>query len=72
MDLLLRDVPDEVVAALDAEARRLGLSRSEVLRRALARTFPPEKRKATMADLARFEDQYSGLADEELMTEAWR
>ncbi|MBB2945025.1 hypothetical protein FB565_004758 [Actinoplanes lutulentus] len=72
MDLLIRDVPDEVVAAMDAEARRLGLSRSEVLRRTLARAFPQENRKVTMADLVSFEDQYAGLADEELMTEAWR
>ena len=28
-DLLIRDVPEEVVAAVDARASRLGLSRSE-------------------------------------------
>ncbi len=36
MDLLIRDVPDDVIAALDAHARRLGLSRSEYVRRRLA------------------------------------
>ena len=35
-DLLVRDVPDDVVAALDAHAARLGLSRSEYVRRRLA------------------------------------
>ncbi|MEV6305086.1 ribbon-helix-helix protein, CopG family [Actinoplanes sp. NPDC051861] len=72
MDLLIRDVPEEVVAALDAEARRLGLSRSEYLRRRLAQAFPRESREVTVADLARFETDFPGLADEDLMDEAWR
>jgi len=32
----LRDVPDHVVAGIDARSSRLGLSRSEYLRRRLA------------------------------------
>lgn len=35
-DVLVRDVPEEVIAALEARAARLGLSRSEFLRRRLA------------------------------------
>ena len=35
-DILIRDVPDEVIAAVDARAGRLGLSRSEYVRRRLA------------------------------------
>src|ERR1700731_3426146 len=35
-DVLIRDVPEEVIAALDAHAARLGLSRSEYVRRRLA------------------------------------
>ncbi len=35
-DVLIRDVPDDVIAALDAHAGRLGLSRSEYVRRRLA------------------------------------
>ena len=35
-DMLIRDVPDDVVAAVDAHAARLGLSRSEYVRRRLA------------------------------------
>lgn len=34
--LLIRNVPDHVVAAIDVNARRLGLSRSEYLRRQVA------------------------------------
>ena len=32
-DMLIRDVPDDVIAALDAHAARLGLSRSEYVHR---------------------------------------
>ena len=35
MNVLVRDIPDDVLAALDAEAERLGLSRSEYVRRIL-------------------------------------
>ena len=35
-DILIRDVPEDVVAAVDAHAGRLGLSRSEYVRRRLA------------------------------------
>ena len=36
-DILIRDVPDEVLVAIDAKAKRVGLSRTEYLRRTLER-----------------------------------
>ena len=35
-DVLVRDVPEEVLAGVDAHAARLGLSRVEYIRRRLA------------------------------------
>lgn len=35
-DVLIRDIPDDVLASLDAIAARLGLSRTEYIRRRLA------------------------------------
>jgi hypothetical protein len=35
-DILTRDVPDQVLAAIDARTARLGISRSEYVRRRLA------------------------------------
>ena len=35
-DVLIRDIPDDVLAALAARAGRLGLSRVEYIRRRLA------------------------------------
>lgn len=36
-DIIIPDVPDDVIAAIDVKAQRLGLSRENSLRRALAR-----------------------------------
>ncbi len=71
-DLLIRDVPEDVVSALDARARHLGLSRSEYLRRRLAcDAAPPDEEEVTVEDLARFADAFAGLDDPGLMARAW-
>jgi hypothetical protein len=70
-DLLIRDVPDEVLAAIDAEARRLGVSRSEYLRRTLASGVPAARGRVTVADLQRTAEVHADLADDEVMRRAW-
>ena len=70
-DLLIRDVPDSVIAALDARAGRLGLSRSEYLRRRLAQEAALPGSPVTLKDLARFADDFADLADLDVMSEAW-
>jgi hypothetical protein len=72
MDLLIRDVPEEVVAALDAEAGRLGLSRSEFLRRALTQASARQASVVAVEDLVRFADTFADLADPDVMDQAWR
>lgn len=69
-DVLIRDVPDEVVAAVDARAARLGLSRSEFVRRRLAQDTLGD-RAVSVADLARFADLFGDLTDPEVMSRAW-
>jgi plasmid stability protein len=72
-DLLIRDVPDEVVAAIDIGASRLGLSRSEYLRRALTQAATRAiGTSVSVADLTRFEKVFADLADDELMRQAWQ
>ena len=70
-DLLIRDVPDDVLAAIDAKAQRIGLSRSEYLRRALARERAETDVEVTVGDLSRFADTFADLADAEIMRQAW-
>lgn len=72
MNVLVRDVPDDVVAVLDAEAARQGLSRSEYLRRTLTQLSRTSGRTATVDDLARFTRTFQDLGDPEVMEHAWR
>lgn len=71
-DLLIRDVPDEVVAAIDARASQLGLSRAEYLRRQLAREVAATGDLVTVADFQRFSEVFADLGDPEVMQGAWR
>ena len=43
-DVLIRDIPDDVLAGLDARAAELGLSRVEYIRRRLAQDAPDDAR----------------------------
>jgi hypothetical protein len=70
-DLLIRDVPEDVVAAIDAKAARLGLSRSEYLRRQMARVASTTDAPVTLEDLQQFAETFSDLTDPELMRDAW-
>jgi len=70
-DVLIRDVPDHVLAIIDANARRLGLSRNEYLRRQLAGSASGSG-EVSVEDLTRFAETYADLDDPEVMRDAWR
>jgi Ribbon-helix-helix protein, copG family len=70
-DMLIRDVPEEVIAVLDAHAARLGLSRSEYVRRRLAQDAAVPGSAVSVEDLARFADIFGDLADPDVMSQAW-
>lgn len=71
-DILVRDVPDEVVAAVDATARRQGISRTELIRRLLAQQGAhggaPD---LSGEDFHRFSETFRDLGDPEVMRGAW-
>jgi hypothetical protein len=56
---------------VDARAARLGLSRSEYVRRRLAQDAAAGSAVST-GDLARFAEVFSDLADPDVMSQAWR
>ena len=70
-DVLVRDVPDDVIAALDARAARLGLSRSEFLRRRLAQEAVAHANSVSGDDLAAFAVTFADLSTPEVMRGAW-
>ena len=72
-DVLIRDVPEDDLARIDAEAARLGLTRSAYLRRemhriARHRTVPA----ATLDDLRRTRAVTADLDDDQVVGQAWR
>jgi hypothetical protein len=70
-DILIRGIPDDVVAAIDIKANRAGLSRAEYLRRALGRELGNEASEVTVADLSRLAETFADLGDPDLMARAW-
>lgn len=71
-DVLVRDVPEEVLAGVDAHAARLGLSRVEYIRRRLAADAATAAEAVSEADLRSFADLAMDLADPQAMGEAWQ
>jgi len=71
-DMLIRDVPDDVIAALESHARRLGLSRSEYVRRRLAQDAAVTNFPVSAGDLARFAETFGDLGDPDVMSRAWQ
>lgn len=70
-DVLIRDVPDEVVSAIEAKAKRLGLSRTEYLRRQMLRVAASSDEPVTVESLQQFADTFADLADPDVMRGAW-
>ena len=70
-DILIRDVPEDVLRAIDAKAKRVGLSRTEYLRRTLERERSAMGPRVTEGHLARLADRAADLDDPNLMGEAW-
>jgi hypothetical protein len=71
-DVLIRDVSDAVLAAVDAHAARLGLSRVEYIRRRLAADSVTSATSVSTEDLRRFADDFADLGDPAVMDNAWR
>jgi len=69
-NILIRDVPDDVLAAIDAKAKRVGLSRTEYLRRALARENSAIS-TVTVEHLTLLADRVADLDDPIIMGDAW-
>jgi hypothetical protein len=70
-DVLIRDIPAEDLARIDAQAARLKLSRTEYLRRRLHQEASRPSTPVTMGDLQRFAARFSDLDDPEVMRQAW-
>lgn len=70
-DILIRDFPADDLARIDEQARRVGLSRTEYLRRQLSREARRPERSVTVADLQSLSVTLTDLADAAVMRDAW-
>ncbi|WP_329003625.1 type II toxin-antitoxin system VapB family antitoxin [Kribbella sp. NBC_00709] len=70
-DVVIRDVPDDVLAVIDRRAADLGLSTSEYLRRQLSQAVGHSEAAATLADLERFSNLARDLIDPDVINQAW-
>ena len=70
-DILIRDIPDEVLSAIDSRAAKLGISRSEYVRRRLAQDAVVAGATVSVADLRAFNRDFADLADADVMIKAW-
>lgn len=70
-DVLIRDFPLDDLARLDEQARRLGLSRAEFVRRHLQRIARRTEHAVTASDLRAFTAKVPDLADADVMRDAW-
>lgn len=71
-DVLIRDIPDGVLAGVDAHAVRLGLSRVEYIRRRLAADAALSSEEVSSESLRTAADSFADLADPDVMSTAWR
>jgi hypothetical protein len=70
-DVLIRDVPADDLARIDAHAARLGLSRTEYLRRRLHQEASRPVGRVTAEHFKIFAERFSDLGDPEVMRQAW-
>jgi hypothetical protein len=70
-DLLIRDLAPELVIALDAKAKTLGISRVELVRRTITREIAISSESVTEQHLAAFVKLLPDLGDPEVMRGAW-
>ncbi|MFN2344418.1 MAG: antitoxin [Dermatophilaceae bacterium] len=70
-DVLIRDVPDDVVSAIETKAKRLGLSRTEYLRRQMVRVASTSDEPVSVESLRQFAETFADLSDPAVMRGAW-
>ena len=71
-DIVIRDVPEGLVAALSARTQRLGLSLDDYARRLLVQDAANLRSPVGVTDLTRFADAFADLGDRDVMSKAWR
>ena len=70
-DVLIRNVSEDDLAQIDDQATRLGLSRSEYLRRQIGQLASRRSNSVTRVDFVRLSELAVDLLDDDVMRDAW-
>jgi len=70
-DLLIPNLTDEVLSAIDQKAKKSGVSRTEYLRQLVYRDASTERSTVTVEDLRAFSEAFSDLKDPEFVKKMW-
>ena len=70
-DVLIRNVSEDDLAQIDDQATRLGLSRSEYLRRQIEQLASRRSSSVSRVDFERLSDLAIDLLDDDVMRDAW-
>jgi hypothetical protein len=73
-DLVIPDLPDEVISAIDKKAKALGLTRVEYARRLVSEqdeTDDSDLPELTIEDMRRYAELIQDLKNPEIMRKAW-
>lgn len=70
-NVLIRDVDDAVIAKIDADALKLGLSRNEYLRQVLESLGPEPARRETREYVEWIAETFAELRDKNVRLRAW-
>ncbi len=70
-DILIRNVPDVDLVHIDEQAGRLGLSRTEYLRRRISQDARRSRIDISFVDFERIAELGSDLLDDDVMRDAW-
>ena len=62
-DILIPNVPDDLIAAIDIKAQRLGISRADYLRQVLARELAVQQVHVSVTDLVDLAGAFADLGD---------
>jgi hypothetical protein len=71
-DVLIRDLSPELIDALESRASSLGISRVELMRRALSREVLIKSESVTEQHLSALLELLPDLLNDEIMRGAWR
>lgn len=71
-DIVIRDLPDDVIVGLDRKAKERGVSLEEFIRLRLVESVSRSSEWVTVESLRYMSERLAELADSEVTAEAWR